>query len=110
MAGGGDLDLRQGPTPRHSFIARFLADVLKQVVAKCTAGTKVLDICELGDKLLTEETSKVYKREKELKKGEKYTRNLRRQHSYTRVFPEHFRLRTIVKQWVAETQTQRQFL
>jgi curved DNA binding protein len=43
--------------------------VLKQLIDKCVAGESVINICTLGDKLLTEETSKVFKREKELKKG-----------------------------------------
>jgi len=43
--------------------------VLKQVVDKCVVGASVREICEFGDGLLTEETSKVFKKEKELKKG-----------------------------------------
>ncbi|XP_012268446.1 proliferation-associated protein 2G4 [Athalia rosae] len=43
--------------------------VLKQVLDKCVVGTSVRYICELGDKLLIEETGKVFKKEKELKKG-----------------------------------------
>ena len=39
------------------------------VVAKCEVGAAVVDICELGDKLILEETSKVYKKEKDMKKG-----------------------------------------
>lgn len=43
---------------------------MKKVVEKCVPDAQVIDICEFGDKLLTEETSKVYKKEKEMKKGE----------------------------------------
>lgn len=43
--------------------------VLKQLMEKCTPGTKVLDLCELGDRLILEETAKVFKKEKEMKKG-----------------------------------------
>lgn len=50
------------------FRSSFLG-VLKQVIDKCVAGTSVREICEFGDQLLTEETSKVFKKEKELKKG-----------------------------------------
>lgn len=32
-------------------------------------GASVKEICEFGDRQLTEETSKVFKKEKELKKG-----------------------------------------
>ena len=42
---------------------------MKQVLDKCVAGASVREICEFGDKLLAEETSKVFKKEKELKKG-----------------------------------------
>ena len=33
-------------------------------------GASVLSLCEMGDRLILEETSKVYKKEKEMKKGE----------------------------------------
>lgn len=42
---------------------------LKQVIDKCVDGASVRQICEYGDQLLTDETSKVFKKEKELKKG-----------------------------------------
>ena len=47
----------------------MILGVLKQVIEACVPGASVRDVCELGDKLLTEETSKVFKKEKELKKG-----------------------------------------
>ncbi|XP_076323274.1 proliferation-associated protein 2G4-like isoform X1 [Tachypleus tridentatus] len=43
--------------------------VLKRLIEKCKDGENVLSICELGDSLLLEETGKVFKKEKELKKG-----------------------------------------
>lgn len=43
--------------------------VLRQVIEKCVAGASVVDLCELGDQMILEETSKVYKKEKEMKKG-----------------------------------------
>ena len=50
--------------------ARFsYAGVLRQVIEKCVAGASVVDLCELGDQMILEETSKVYKKEKEMKKG-----------------------------------------
>ena len=45
------------------------AGVLRQVVEKCVAGASVVDLCELGDQMILEETSKVYKKEREMKKG-----------------------------------------
>lgn len=47
----------------------YFTGVLKQVLNKCITGASVREICEFGDKILTEETSKVFKKEKELKKG-----------------------------------------
>ena len=47
----------------------MFAAILKQVVAKSVAGAKAIELCELGDKLLAEETAKVFKKEKEMKKG-----------------------------------------
>lgn len=46
----------------------YFLGVLKQVLEKCVEGASVREICEYGDNLLTEETSKVFKKEKELKK------------------------------------------
>ncbi|UYV66099.1 PA2G4 [Cordylochernes scorpioides] len=43
--------------------------VLSQIIAQCLPGTSVVSLCELGDKLLQEETDKVFKKEKEIKKG-----------------------------------------
>lgn len=43
--------------------------ILKQVIDKCVPEASVRVICEYGDELLSEETSKVFKKEKELKKG-----------------------------------------
>lgn len=42
---------------------------MKQVIDKCVPGASVREICEFGDNLLLEETSKIFKKEKELKKG-----------------------------------------
>lgn len=39
------------------------------MIEKCVSGASVREICEYGDQLLTEETSKVFKKEKDLKKG-----------------------------------------
>jgi curved DNA binding protein len=50
-------------------IAGDLANAaLKYVISECKPGTKIVDICELGDKWITEETSKIYKGKK-IEKG-----------------------------------------
>jgi methionine aminopeptidase len=38
-------------------------------VDKCVVGASVKEICEFGDKEILEETGKVFKKEKDLKKG-----------------------------------------
>lgn len=46
-----------------------MAGVLKTLVERCTPGTSVLNLCEEGDRLITEETSKIFKGKKDMKKG-----------------------------------------
>lgn len=43
--------------------------VLKTLIDKCVPEASVLNLCDLGDQMLLEETSKVFKKEKEMKKG-----------------------------------------
>lgn len=43
--------------------------VLKEVSEKCLAGESVISICEFGDNLIIEETGKVFKKDKDSKKG-----------------------------------------
>ncbi|RUS90055.1 hypothetical protein EGW08_002168 [Elysia chlorotica] len=43
--------------------------ILVECLAMCKAGTSALDVCEHGDKRLNEETFKVFKKDKEMKKG-----------------------------------------
>lgn len=43
--------------------------MLKQLVAKCVPRASVRELCAEGDRLLEEETAKVFKKEKEMKKG-----------------------------------------
>jgi len=44
--------------------AEISLKVLKQVKAECKVGASLLEICQKGDKLLEEETAKVYKGKK----------------------------------------------
>lgn len=59
------------PFPSFSSHNRFLSfvGVLKECLAKCVAGESVINICEFGDNLIVEETGKVFKKEKDTKKG-----------------------------------------
>merc|ERR1712241_393601 len=43
--------------------------VLKELVSACTATASVRDVCMLGDRRLTEETSKAFKKDKKITKG-----------------------------------------
>ena len=48
------------------------AAILKELISKCVPGTSVLELCEYGDRRLMEETGKVFKKDKEMKKGETF--------------------------------------
>ncbi|KAF5274436.1 hypothetical protein FQR65_LT04352 [Abscondita terminalis] len=54
---------------KYKMTGQIVNRVLKQVVDKCVPGASVREICDFGDRLLLEETDKVFKKEKELKKG-----------------------------------------
>jgi len=43
--------------------------ILKEILAKVEDGASVRDLCAFGDKRLNEETAKVFKKDKEMKKG-----------------------------------------
>ena len=51
-------------------IPALLPGTLRAVLDKMVEGAVVLELCELGDSLILEETSKVFKKEKEMKKGD----------------------------------------
>lgn len=40
-----------------------------EIIEKCVNGASVRNICIWGDNLILEETNKVFKKEKEMKKG-----------------------------------------
>lgn len=42
---------------------------MKTVVEKCKDGQSVRELCELADAMIISETSQIFKKEKELKKG-----------------------------------------
>jgi len=54
---------------KYKMAAEIVNGILKTLVTKSVAGAKILELCEEGDKLLSEETVKVFKKEKEMKKG-----------------------------------------
>lgn len=54
---------------KYKVAGEIVNGTLKKIVEKCQPGAKVLDLCDFGDQNVITETSKVYKKEKELKKG-----------------------------------------
>ena len=52
-----------------------IAEIMREIVQACVAGAAVVELCEKGDKLILDETSKVYKKEKEMKKGKEHLHN-----------------------------------
>jgi hypothetical protein len=47
----------------------IFSGILKDLVDKSLVGASVREMCEWGDKQILQETSKVFKKEKDLKKG-----------------------------------------
>ncbi|ALC43164.1 CG10576 [Drosophila busckii] len=54
---------------KYKLAGEIVNKTLKSLIGLCVADASVREICSQGDSLLTEETSKVYKKEKDLKKG-----------------------------------------
>ncbi|XP_065888176.1 proliferation-associated protein 2G4-like [Dysidea avara] len=54
---------------KYQMAAEIANRVIKAVASACLDGAVVLDLCEIGDKMILEETQKVFKKEKEMKKG-----------------------------------------
>ncbi|XP_060658379.1 proliferation-associated protein 2G4 [Drosophila nasuta] len=54
---------------KYKLAGEIVNKTLKAVIELCVVDASVREICTKGDNLLTEETGKVYKKEKELKKG-----------------------------------------
>lgn len=54
---------------KYKMAGEIVNRVLKHLVAKCVEGQSVRELCAEGDKMLEEETGKVFKKEKDMKKG-----------------------------------------
>ncbi len=54
---------------KYKTIGEIVNKALKLVVSKAVAGEKVLSLCDLGDSYIEEETGKIFKKNKEMKKG-----------------------------------------
>ncbi|CAG2122783.1 unnamed protein product, partial [Medioppia subpectinata] len=54
---------------KYKMAGEMVNRVLKQLIDKCKADESVRNLCQFGDNCMNEETNKVFKKEKELKKG-----------------------------------------
>ncbi|XP_036337149.1 proliferation-associated protein 2G4 [Rhagoletis pomonella] len=54
---------------KYKLAGEIANKTLKAIIDLCVADASVRDICNKGDSLIVEETNKVYKKEKDLKKG-----------------------------------------
>jgi len=54
---------------KYKMSAEIVNKVLKEMLAECKPGCSIRDLCVLGDKKLTEETGKAYKKDKKITKG-----------------------------------------
>lgn len=54
---------------KYKMASEITNKVLKEIIEKCVDKASVMSLCELGDNRLLEETGKVFKKEKNLKKG-----------------------------------------
>jgi len=54
---------------KYKMSAEIVNKVLKEMLAECKPGCSVRDLCVLGDKKLTDETGKAYKKDKKITKG-----------------------------------------
>merc|ERR1712112_505544 len=54
---------------KYKMAAEIVNKVLKELVEACKPDASVRDLCVLGDKRLTEETGKAFKKDKKLQKG-----------------------------------------
>ncbi|XP_033729175.1 proliferation-associated protein 2G4-like [Pecten maximus] len=71
-----DKDDQEEPTPasdivvtKYKMAGDMVNGIIQEVVEKCVEGVSALSVCEFGDGRLLEETNKVFKKDKEMKKG-----------------------------------------
>ena len=53
-------------------LVSYFSGILKEVMDKCVPNASAVEVCQFGDHRLLEETGKVFKKEKNLKKGIQY--------------------------------------
>jgi len=76
MSSGSDTENEEEPTiaqdvvvTKYKVAGEIVNTVLKKLIEKCVAGAKLHELCEFGDNTINEECGKIYKKDKEMKKG-----------------------------------------
>nr|CDS15413.1 Proliferation associated protein 2G4 [Echinococcus granulosus] len=54
---------------KYKLAGEIVHTVLKELMEQCVPGAKIIELCEYGDRRIVEETNKLFKKEKEMKKG-----------------------------------------
>ncbi len=54
---------------KYKMASEITNRVLKEVMEKCQPNTSAVEVCTFGDQRIAEETEKVFKKEKNMKKG-----------------------------------------
>lgn len=54
---------------KYKMASEIINRVLKELIEKCVPNASAIEICQLGDARILEETGKVFKKEKNMKKG-----------------------------------------
>ncbi|CAF1654858.1 unnamed protein product, partial [Adineta ricciae] len=54
---------------KYKMASEITQRILREVIDRCLSGASIREICIFGDKRLDEETSRVFKKDKEVKKG-----------------------------------------
>jgi len=57
---------------KYKMAAEIVQKIMKELITKCQPGVNIFDVCTYGDQRITEETTSVFKKEKEMKKGIAY--------------------------------------
>ena len=73
MTSGGDERMTIASdlvVTKYKMAAEIANKVLRELLADCTPGSSVRELCSSGDKKLLEETSKAYKKDKKMSKGD----------------------------------------
>lgn len=60
---------KESVVKKYKAAGGIVNEAFKLVVSKCVPGARIMEICEIGDRFMKDETAKLYKKDKEMKKG-----------------------------------------